>query len=149
MKRFFLIFIFFLSSCGYQPIYVEKDLKKFEFSKIIFEGNSDINKVLNNSISFSKNEFDDTLNSLLIKSAYLIQETSKNSKGQVESYRSQIIVNLVIKNKTKIVSNKLIQKNFSYPTKANKFELVRYQNEIKNNLIREIIQDINLFLNIQ
>ncbi len=149
MKRFFLIFIFFLSSCGYQPIYVEKDLKKFEFSKIIFEGNSDINKVLNNSISFSKNEFDDTLNSLLIKSTYLIQETSKNSKGQVESYRSQIIVNLVIKNKTKIVSNKLIQKNFSYPTKANKFELVRYQNEIKNNLIREIIQNINLFLNIQ
>ena len=149
MKKIFLILIFFLSSCGYQPIFIEKKLKKVEFAKITFEGISDINQVIENSISFDENEFDDTLNNLLIKSTYEIQETSRNSKGQVESYRSQINVNLTISKKNQIISSKIISKNFSYPKNENKFELVRYQNEIKNNLIKEVIQDIILFINIQ
>ena len=149
MKKIFLILIFFLAGCGYQPIYIEKELKKVEFAKITFEGISDINQVIKNSISFNGNEFDDTLNNLLIKSTYEIQETSKNSKGQVETYRSQITVRLSISNKNGIISSKLITKNFSYPKNENKFELVTYQNEIKNNLIKQVIEDIILFVNIQ
>ena len=39
-------------------------------------------------------------------------------------------------------------KEFSYNIKDNKFELVRYQDEIKNNLINKIIEDIILYMNI-
>jgi len=99
MKKILLIFIFFLTSCNYQPIYVNKNLNNIEFSKIIIEGEKDINRKIINSLSLKENEFDDTLNNLLIESSYEIQETSKNSKGQVQSYRSIIKVNLIIKNK--------------------------------------------------
>ena len=149
MKKILLIFIFFLTSCNYQPIYVNKNLNNIEFSKIIIEGEKDINRKIINSLSLEENEFDDTLNNLLIESLYEIQETSKNSKGQVQSYRSIIKVNLIIKNKKELVLKKNFLKDFSYANKDNKSELIQYQNDIKNNLINKIIEDIILFINLQ
>ena len=149
MKKFLLIFIFFLTSCNYQPIYVNKNLNNIEFSKIIIEGEKDINRKIINSLSLKENEFDDTLNNLLIESLYEIQETSKNSKGQVQSYRSIIKVNLIINNKKELVLKKNFLKDFSYANKDKKSELIQYQNDIKNNLINKIIEDIILFINLQ
>ena len=149
MKKILLIFVFILTNCNYQPIYINKSLNNVEFSKITINGDTDINRKIINSLSFKENEFDDTLNNLLIKSSYKIQETSKNSKGQVESFRSQIIVNLIINNKKKTILNKNFLKDFSYANKENKFELVQYQNEVKNNIINKIIEDIILFINLQ
>ena len=149
MKKILLIFVFLLANCNYQPIYINKSLNNVEFSKITINGDKDINRKIINSLSLKENEFDDTLNNLLIKSSYKIQETSKNSKGQVESFRSQIIVNLIINNKKETILNKKFLKDFSYANKENKFELVQYQNEVKNNLINKIIEDIILFINLQ
>jgi len=149
MKKILLIFVFILTNCNYQPIYINKSLNNVEFSKITINGDKDINRKIINSLSLKENEFDDTLNNLLIESSYNIQETSKNSKGQVESFRSQIIVNLIINNKKETILNKNFIKDFSYANKENKYELVQYQNEIKNNLINKIIEDIILFINLQ
>ena len=149
MKKILLIFVFLLTNCNYQPIYINKSLNNVEFSKISINGDTDINRKIINSLSFKENEFDDTLNNLLIKSSYEIQETSKNSKGQIESFRSQIIVNLIINNKKETILSKNFLKDFSYANKENKFELVQYQNEVKNNLINKIIDDIILFINLQ
>jgi len=149
MKKILLIFVFLLTNCNYQPIYINKSLNNVEFSKITINGDTDINRKIINSLSLKENEFDDTLNNLLIESSYNIQETSKNSKGQVESFRSQIIVNLIINNKKETILNKNFIKDFSYANKENKYELVQYQNEVKNNLINKIIEDIILFVNLQ
>ena len=149
MKKILLIFVFLLTNCNYQPIYINKSLNNVEFSKISINGDTDINRKIINSLTFKENEFDDTLNKLLIKSSYEIQETSKNSKGQIESFRSQIIVNLIINNKKETILSKNFLKDFSYANKENKFELVQYQNEVKNNLINKIIEDIILFINLQ
>ena len=148
MKKFLLIFIFLLSECGFQPVYYNKSLKEIEFNKITLEGNVDINRKIIGSLSFKENKLNDTLNNLLIKSSYKITETSKNSKGQVESYKSQINLNLIIKDGKEIINSKNFFKEFSYNNKDNKFELVRYQNEVKDNLIYKIIEDIILYLNI-
>ena len=139
MKKFLLIFIFLLSECGYQPVYLNKNLGNIEFNKIIVEGNADINRNIISSLSFKENKLNDKLNNLLVKSSYKITETSKNSKGQVESYKSQISLNLIIKNGKKVINSKNFFKEFSYNNKDNKFELVRYQNEVKDNLIYKII----------
>ncbi len=148
MKKLLLIFIFLLSECGFQPIYINKSLDNVEFFKITLEGDADINRKIVESLSFKENELQNTLNSLLIKSSYIISETSKNSKGQVESYKSQIILSLIIKDNNKVIESKNFSKEFSYNTKDNKFELVRYQNEVKENLIFKIIEDIILYMNI-
>ena len=149
MKKILLICILFLVSCNYQPIYQNTDLDKIEFLKITLEGDQNINRKIINSLSLKENEYDDTLNELTIKSSYEIQETSKNSKGQVQSYRSQIIVKLDIKSKGRNILNKDYEENFSYTPKDNKFELVQYQDEIKNILINKVIEDVILFLKLQ
>ena len=149
MKKILLIFIFLISSCSYQPIYVNKSLKNIEFSQIITEGDADINRKIIGSLSFNENEFDDTLNSLLIRSSYNILETSKNTKGQVQSYRSVILVKLIINRKKENVLNKSFIKEFTYANKDKKSELIQYQNEIKQNLLNKIIEDITLFINLQ
>ena len=148
MKKFLLIFIFLLSECGYQPIYISKNLSDIEFFKITLEGDADINRKVVGSLSFKENNLQDSLNSLLIKSSYKIIETSKSSKGQVESYKSQIILNFIIIDGDEVVSSKNFSKEFSYNIKDNKFELIRYQNEVKDNLINKIVEDIILYMNI-
>ena len=148
MKKILLIFIFLLSQCGYQPIFVNKNLNNMEFYKITHNGDAEINRKILGSLSFKENKLKDTLNSLLINSSFEIIETSKNSKGQVESYKSKIFLNLIISNKKRIITNKNFVKEFSYNVKKNKFELVRYQNKVKDNLIDKIIEDIILYISL-
>ena len=126
-----------------------KNLKNIEFSKITTEGDAEINRKIIGSLSFNENEFDDTLNSLLIKSSYNILETSKNTKGQVQSYRSIILVKLIINSKNESILDKSFIKEFTYANKDKKSELIQYQNEIKQNLLNKIIEDITLFINLQ
>ena len=148
MKKILLIFIFLLSQCGYQPIFVSENINNMEFYKITHNGDAEINRKILGSLSFKENKLKNTLNSLLINSSFEVIETSKNSKGQVESYKSKIFLNLIISNKKRIITNKNFVKEFSYNVKKNKFELVRYQNEIKDNLIDKIIEDIILYISL-
>ena len=148
MKKILLIFIFLLSQCGYQPIFVNKNLNNMEFYKITHNGDVEINRKILGSLSFKENKLKDTLDSLLINSSFEVIETSKNSKGQIESYKSKIFLNIIISNKKRIITNKNFVKEFSYNVKKNKFELVRYQNGIKDNLIDKIIEDIILYISL-
>jgi len=148
MKIFTIIILLLLTSCGYQPVYLNSEFKNFQFSKISTEGDININRQIINTISF-KEEINSLYPELLIKSLFNTIETSKNSKGQTESYRSNIFISLEIKDKDKIIKEKTFSKVFSYSNKENKFELIQYQNEIKNNLTNQAIQEIILYLNIE
>ena len=147
MKIIFLIIFFFLTNCGYSPIYVNEQLNDLKFADIIKKGNKDLNNQIINSLSPTINKQDNSLNILSLNSEYKIEQTSKNLKGQVESYRSIVSINLEILRDGQIIKSKKFNKEFSYTNKNNKFDLVQYQVEIKNNLIREIIQDVELYLN--
>ena len=149
MKKFLLIFVFLLTECGYQPIFINKNLANTEFYKITFEGDAEISRKINGSLSLNENKLNAALNSLLIKNKFEIKETSKNSKGQVESYKSQVTLNIITIKKKKIINNKSFFKETNYNVKDNKFDLVQYQNDIKNNLINEVIEDIILYMNIK
>ena len=148
MKKILLIFIFLLSQCGYQPIFVSENINNMEFYKITHNGDAEINRKILGSLSFKENKLKNTLNSLLVNSSFEVIETSKNSKGQVESYKSKIFLNLIISNKKETITDKNFVKEFSYNVKKNKFELVRYQNKVKDNLIDKIIEDIILYISL-
>lgn len=148
MKKYLYILIIIISGCGYTPIYKNQNVNNFEFKNITLQGDSVLNDRIVKSLNIKKNYLNKNLYEIMIKSEYLINETSKNSKKNVESYRSSITVNIVILNNGEEIKSKKFIKNFSYNTKDNKFELVKYQNQIKNNLLQEIISEIILFLNI-
>ncbi len=142
-----LIFTFLFNvSCGFKPIYYKNDQLITKFNEIILEGDDRINKQiidnLNLEIDFSSRQ------TVSLKTNYTIEETSKNSKGQVETYRSIINTVLTIKNETEIIETKNLSAETSYNNKDNKFELTKYQNEVKNNLINKISEEIILILNL-
>ena len=148
MKKYLYILIIIISGCGYTPIYTNQNVNNFEFKNITLQGDSVLNNRIVKTLNIKKNYLNKNLYEIMIKSEYLINETSKNSKRNVESYRSSITAHIVILNNGEEIKSKKFIKNFSYNTKDNKFELVKYQNQIKNNLLQEIISEIILFLNI-
>ena len=149
MKKILLFLILLITSCGYQPIYLNSNTQNFKFSKILIQGNNKINKAITNSISFEEVETDQSLDTLMLNSSYNVIETAKNSKGQVESYRSKIIVNIKIMKDNETIKERSFFEEFSYNTKKNKFDLVQYQKQIQNDLIKEVIRDINIYLNLK
>jgi hypothetical protein len=148
MKKIVLILVLFISSCGYQPIYINKNLKNLEFFNITLEGDNDVNRKIISSLSLKENKSDKSLNELSLKSSFKTEEILKNSKGQVESYRSSISVNWLIVKDKKIIKRKNFIEDFTYSNLENKFELIEYQNEVKDNIINKIIEEIILFTNL-
>ena len=150
MKKTFFILLFFISSCGYQPIYINKSPEIYEFKKIIFDGDNYINNKIINILSIKENDEIDNKNILHISSFYKTEEISKNSKGQTELYKSSININLKIKdNNNKIIQNRNFAKEFTYNNKQNKFDLAQYQKSNKDDLINKIISDIIIFLDLE
>ena len=148
MKKTFFILLFFISSCGYQPFYTNKSPQNYEFKKIILDGDNYINNKIINILSIKENDEIDNKNILHISSSYITEEISKDSKGQTDLYKNIINVNLDIKNiDSGTVKSKNFTREFTYNNKKNKFDLVEYQNSIKDNLIDKIINDIIIYLN--
>ena len=150
MNKKLLILFFFLLSCGYKPVYQNIDSINLKFADVILNGNKKINKNIINSLSIEKNKEINNGNKLYLTNKYKIETTSKNTQGQAVSFRTNIKVNFKIEN---LKNNTTIDKNFSkelaYNNKANKFELVEYQNSIKKELINQIISEIIIYLNTQ
>ena len=148
MKKFLFILLFFINSCGYQPIYLNKNLENYEFQEIIQKGDRNINKKIINTLSIKKKSGEKNLGKLFIFSTIQTNGTSKNSKGQIESFRTVVNVNLEVKDSAgNSRKNKNFEKQISYNNKENKFELIEYQNLITKNIIDDIIGDIVIFLN--
>ena len=148
MRKIFILIVLFTYSCGYQPIYLNKNIKNYEFSKIYLEGNKKINKKIIDTVLLKENKLDKNLNELLLKSNLTTIETSKDQKGKVLTYRSIVNIDLTIKKNEKIIKNKIFTKDVSYNNKENKFELVEYQDRLIINLINRSIEEIVLYLNL-
>ena len=118
MKKIFILFLFFISACGYQPLYkLDKDFINLEINEVKLIGNSEISKKIIDKLPYTvkNNKF---LNKISIESTNNIIETSKNSKGEVTSYRTVIIAKFKILNKDdEILSEKFLKKEFSYNSK--------------------------------
>ena len=52
-------------------------------------------------------------------------------------------------NNNETIKKRNFFEEFSYNTKKNKFDLVQYQKQIQDNLIKEVIRDINIYLNLK
>lgn len=146
MKKFFFIILLLVYSCGYQPIYLNKTVKNYEFKELMFDGDNKINNEIIKLLSLKENE--KLADKLFIKSNYQTEEISKDTKGQVTLYKDIISIDINVRDiNNKLIKNKSFSKQLSYNNKANKFELVEYQNFVKNDLINTAINEIIIFLN--
>jgi outer membrane lipopolysaccharide assembly protein LptE/RlpB len=149
MKKIFILLLLIITSCGYQPIYkINQNIDTLKIKEIKLSGDQTLSEKISKELSIEIIKNNESLNKLGVDSQKNITETSKNSKGQVTSYRTTISTIIsIIDGDGNIIRKKNVSKQFSYNVLANKFKLKEYQEEIENNLINQIIRDINIFLN--
>ena len=145
MKKILILFLF-ISACGYQPLY-NANLLKVEFNKINLSGDVKINREIISSLNISEtnNDFDKEIS---IDSSQSIIVTSRNAQGQPSTYRTIVNVTISIKDQNKLVKTKSFSENFSYNNIENKYDLSVYQKDIQNNLIKKIIDDLIVYINL-
>lgn len=144
MKNLTIFLILLCVGCGYSPIYKKGDQLNFEFNEIVIEGDEKIKRQIFSDIDFKKNI--SLKKNLLIKTTYKTEETSKNSKGQITTYKSIINAEINIVEKNGNIIKKNFLNEFAYNNLDNEYALRKYQDEIKQNLTRQLVNEIILFL---
>lgn len=148
MRNYLIIFIFLLSSCGYQPLYSNKNSNKFTFKEIEFLGDKGINQNLISSTFLKQDKQNFIYDKLVLKNNKEIIETSKNSKGQPESYRMIIDLEVTLINEGETIKKKIFSEEFSYKNSDNKFDLYEYEISVQNSLINKITEELIIYLNL-
>jgi len=148
MKKILIIVFCILTSCGYQPLYINKKISQMTFNQIQLTGDKKINSRITTALSIIEKK-NDELNNLFIDSEEIILETSKDSKGLVSTYKTNVRLTFTIKNKDQILKEKIFNESFSYNNKENKFDLIEYQKEVKKMLITKIIEDLIIYINLK
>ena len=144
-KIFILLTLFsFFSSCGYTPIFSKKDVN-FSIENVKLLGNNDVKEKINQSLSSYKNKDGKAKQiSLIVINSKNITIASKNSKGEAQTNKISIDVNV----KIILPENNIIEKNFSkssiYDVIDRKSEQKLIENKLIENLSHEITQQIIL-----
>ena len=145
LKRVAIIFIFFLTtSCGYEIMHSKKKIINYDFSikDITLTGDSYINlkikQKLNNYILNQKNKvFDVKINSTSNRTVL-----ARNIKGDPTSFKNTIIINVKIMQKEKLKKTLQLKKELKYDNKLNKFDLNRYERELKSSLTTTMMDEL-------
>ena len=148
MRNLLIIIIFCLTSCGYQPLYSNKNFNKFTFKEIEFVGDKDINRNLISSTFIKQDKQNFLYEKLILENNKTISETSKNSKGQPESFQMTIDLQITLIDKGKTLKQKTFKEEFSYKNIENKFDLYEYEINVQNNLINKITEELIIYLNL-
>ena len=147
----FLLFLF-LSSCGYEAIYSKKNSKNYNFfiSELSFIGDKDINLRMKERLSnYTFNEKNKNF-ALKIFNSSTKEVAAKNTLGDAVTFKNTIATNIEVSMDGEFKNNFVIIESFIYNNNSNRFNLKRYEKEIKNNLAETITDKLILKLsNIQ
>jgi len=140
-KKILLFFIFFiiLQGCGYSPMYSSNSNTTFNFDKINFEGDREINIYINDNLKRYSNQNSNNKFNLDIKTNYLKNSVSKDLTGKTTKYTINIIADVNIKrdNLNKVI---IIKENFIIENFDNELDEKKYEESVKKNYS-------NLFIN--
>ena len=143
-KIFSFLFLFLLSSCGYEATYSKKNLSNYDFSisEINFNGDREVNLKMKEKLNnYTINKKDKNFKKDILTTATKVV-SAKSITGDATNFKStvSIKVDLVMNNKLK--NNFIIRESFNYNNNSNKFNLKTYEKYIKNNLTETITEKL-------
>jgi len=151
-KIFTLLLFLFLSSCGYEAIYSKKNSKNYNFfiSGLSFIGDKEINLRIKEKLNnYTLNEKNKNF-ALKISNSSTKEVAAKNTLGDAVTFKNTITVNIEVSMNNKFKNSFVIVESFIYKNNSNRFNLKKYEREIKNNLAETITDKLILKLsNIQ
>ena len=122
--------IFFLTSCGFTPIYLKNENFNFSIEEVNFIGDRELNNFLRINLNKYKNEKIDNKIFIDAKSTYRKITLSKDATGKATNYQLEAEVIFVIRSnnkKIKITEKKIMD------SMDDKFEESKYERSIKQN----------------
>ena len=135
-KKIIFLFLILLSSCGYEAIHSKKNSINYSFSvsELTFVGDRTVNlkikEKLNNYTQSKKDK--DFILKISSSSENII--LAKDTTGDTTAFKSIISIKIDVLMNNKFKSNFTIIESFNYNNISNKFNLKKYEKEIKNNL---------------
>ena len=148
MNKFYKFFViyFFIVSCGYQPIFSEKKVN-FEIKNLIYDKNNKVDLEINKNLKKYKNlKNKNKILDLEISSKINKITTSLDDRGDPKSYRLEIEVKTIVKKNNKLLDEKEFNKSQNYNNNTNKFDLKKYENLIKKNMVDKITEEIITYI---
>ena len=133
------LFLIFLTSCGYQPLYSSKG-QTFSIGKVEFSGD----KYLTNNFEEKIKRFQDKKNDVLDLEVSLNKSKNtiaKDKKGNPSVYSLTISAVITFKQSGKDDVIKTFNQNTSYNNNDNKFDLKRYEKRLSTQLLDKIVED--------
>ena len=135
-KQIILLLLLLLSSCGYEAIYSKKNSVNYNFSvsELNFVGDRTVNLKIKEKLNNYAQAKKDKDFILRISSTSEKITLAKNTAGDATSFKNSVSVNVEVLMNNKFKSNFIILESFNYNNISNKFNLKKYEEEIKNNL---------------
>ena len=131
----FLSLIFFLTNCGFTPVYLKNTNVNFSVEQVNYTGDRELNNFLKTNLNKLKNEKNDNKIYIEANSIYKKIVLSKDSAGEITNYQLEAEVIFLIKplNKKIIIKEK---KNMN--SMDDKFEEARKERLIKQSFASSI-----------
>ena len=141
-----------LLSCGYEPIYSNKQINNnynLSINTINYIGDNKVNQILKNKIKkiLNKEKKSPGLN-LNLNSRVEKIVTSKDKKGNPIRFEIKIIIDLEVLESAILKDKRNFEEKFEYNNKPNKFDLNKYEKNIKDNLVSKLSNEIIKYLNL-
>ena len=135
-KQIILLLLLLLSSCGYEAIYSKKNSANYDFtvSDLSFVGDRVVNLKIKEKLKNYTQDKKEKDFILKISSTSEKITLAKNTAGDATSFKNSVSVNVEVLMNNKFKSNFVILESFNYNNVSNKFDLKKYEEEIKNNL---------------
>ena len=139
IKLSFVLFV--LSGCAYEPVLLKKNYN-FYFTKVESEGEKEINKVIKQT--FTENTKIESINNFEIFFSSKLNKdiVASNKKGDPTIYKINISLNYKLKNDNAIIFENEILKQVTFNNIDDKFELLKYEENIVENLSKRFAEDI-------
>ena len=106
-----LSLIFFLTNCGFTPIYLKNNNINFSIEQVEYTGDRDFNNFLKIDLEKYKDEKKDNKIFLNVNSKYEKIILSKDNTGKITGYQLEIEVIFVIKQTGKKINIPVIKQN--------------------------------------
>ena len=137
MNRFLLIIIilFTLNGCLYSPILSNKKYD-FQFLKINSQGEKNINEIITNNLIRTGNG--NKMYDINFFSKKVKEVISTNEKGDPTAFRIRITINYKLLEDNTILIKNDISKKITYNNISDKLELIKYEENLINNLASNI-----------
>ena len=150
MRKYIYIFIlipFLISNCDYSPIYSNKDNYNFFIEKIEFNGDAEINNLIDKKLKKYRTTKHERKFSILSTSSYNKVSQSKNLSGKTTNYLIIIEIAFQIEKGDKLNTFKFKEefliKNFSNKFEESNLEKIKKENAT-NLIINRLISQISL-----